>query len=67
MRGKGKEPERLRTAGKRSARREERRHSPPARAYASPDTIVTCSPEMLIKWLTPVRVNTCHWSTGMAR
>ena len=27
---------------------------------ASPETSVTCRPEMLMRWVTPVRLNTCQ-------
>ena len=29
-------------------------------------TMVMCNPEMLIRWLTPVRANSTHWSRGIA-
>jgi hypothetical protein len=47
-------------AGSRIESRALRRQSRSASAYASVATMVTCSPEMLIKWLTPVRVKICH-------
>ena len=48
-------------------RKAERRHSQPASQANKPDTIVTCSPEMLIRCVTPVRLNRRHSSALIER
>lgn len=45
----------------------ERRHSAPAPSANSPAIMVMCKPEIEIRWLTPVRLNTCQSDWGMAR
>src|SRR6478672_8176087 len=36
------------------------RHAAYTSANTRPETMVTCKPEMLMRWFVPVRVNTCH-------
>ena len=54
-------------AGSASPRRGRRRHSQSAIAAARPATIVTCKPEIDIRWPTPVRVNVSQSSVSIAR
>ena len=55
-----------RCAGSHSGRRGCSRHSRDTRAPASQANIVTCSPEMLIRWATPVMRNRSQPSRSMA-
>jgi hypothetical protein len=54
-------------AGSRSASAGTRRQPKATSHAASPDTSVTCSPEMLIRCVTPVRLKSCHSSLEIAR